>query len=142
MTRAANGRPGHGQERQREVRMKDGKGRDNGGGKASEGGAGDGVVTAAMATAMGEGSHGEVRAKSRKARATVVRGGSDGSKCKVATEQQQWWAKVVTTWSRAVEGQQHRQQQWREARVKNVHWCVLPGVQVSSCLAGWTDRYG
>ena len=38
MTRAANGRPGHGQERQREVRTKGGKGRDDGGGEGSEGG--------------------------------------------------------------------------------------------------------
>ena len=42
--------------------------RDNGGGEGSEGGAGDSVVRVATATAMGEGSCGEVRAKSHKAR--------------------------------------------------------------------------
>ena len=54
------------------MRTKGGKGRDNGGGEGSEGGAGDGVVRAATAPAMGEGSRGEVRAKSRKARVTAA----------------------------------------------------------------------
>ena len=60
------------------MRTKGSKERDDSGGKGSEGRAGDGVVRVAMATAMGKGSHGEVRAKSREARATVVRGGGDG----------------------------------------------------------------
>ena len=96
------------------------------------------MVRAATAPVMGEGSHGEVRAKSREARATVVRGGGDGSKHEVATEQQQWWAKVATMWSRAVEGQQHRQQQQRGARVKNVCPSRCPGVKLSSWVDGWT----
>ena len=52
--------------------MKGGKGRNNGGGKGSEGGAGDGMVRVATAPAMGEGSRGEVRAKSHEARATAA----------------------------------------------------------------------
>ena len=48
--------------------MKGGKGRDDSGGEGSEGGAGDGVVRAAMAPAIGEGSRGEVMAKSHEAR--------------------------------------------------------------------------
>ena len=120
--------------------MKGGKGRDDSGGKGSEGGAGDGMVRVATAPAMGEGSRGEVRVKSCKARAMVVRGGGDGGKCEVATEQQQWWVKVATTWLRAVEGQQRGQQWRRGARVKNVHWCPsrCPGVKLSSWVDGWT----
>ena len=54
------------------MRTKGSKGRDDGGGEGSEGGSGDGMVRAATAPVMGEGSHGEVWAKSRKARAMVV----------------------------------------------------------------------
>ena len=100
--------------------MKGGKGRDDGGDKGSEGGAGDSMVRAAMALVMGEGSHGEVRVKSCKARVTVVRGGGNSGKHEVATEQQQWWAKVAMMWLRAVEGQQRGPQWQRGVRVKTV----------------------